>query len=465
MSRILFVCGSPRGEKSSSRITAEHLCQTLDHPFEFVDVVSAALSDDPLEREPAFEELIDKMSRADAVIWTTGAYCWFVPAQLQGLLDKLFAQGIRFDGKLSATVMTSAYILDDFALTRIRRVSEQLGMHYLGEVSAQGGLYTGYMNEEDTEAACRTLAGQLDRALDSGYRPPISGRPIPAEYLSPSHVGQAFAVDEPSVDKAGTHPIVVISGTPLGDGTASAAVVELIRRRSRCPVEVVELAPLDIKPCLGCLHCDLEEEARCVLHDDYAAVLQQVEAADGLIFIGNGASTLVDLPLKRFIDRSWGLGHRPTLVGKYGLSVVTGSGELGVEAARYVGEIFRGMGVYQVAALSEGAGSPEELKRSLAWALGELERAMEERWQRADQFTHRSIHLGLRELVANAGALLRADWVFFKQQGLFDWPKTYKTAAFYWLFGNRGLRDKMMGKMSQRILARRAERLERRATE
>jgi hypothetical protein len=170
--RVVFLCGSPRGKRSASLHTARYLTRFLDCNYEFVDVARAKLSTDPSEAGPAFLKIVEKMQTADTVVWTFGAWVLFVPVQMQYLLDKLFAQGYDFSGKIAAAVMTSARAHDDFILDRVRFISEQLGFGYIGEVSAVGNPLFDYVDDEEaTENSCRVLADQINRALTEGYIP------------------------------------------------------------------------------------------------------------------------------------------------------------------------------------------------------------------------------------------------------------------------------------------------------
>jgi len=56
---------------------------------------------------------------------------------------------------------------------------------------------------------------------------------------------------------------------------------------------------------------------------------------DGIVYMGSCASGMVDGHLKAFLDRTWGMAHRPSLKGKYGFAVATGGGPLGKNAAWY----------------------------------------------------------------------------------------------------------------------------------
>ncbi|MGB3715666.1 MAG: NAD(P)H-dependent oxidoreductase, partial [Candidatus Promineifilaceae bacterium] len=327
---VLFLCGSPRGKKSASLTTARYLAQFLDYDYEFVNVARARLSTDPTEAEPAFLEIVAKMQAAEAIIWTFGAWVLFVSVKMQYLLDKLFTQdGYNFDGKIAAAVLTSVRLRDDATLERVRFVSEQLGFGYLGDVSAVGNPYFGYVEDvKTTEASCRVLAEQINRALRDGYVPARHFPLVDYKYLSPAYRGPGFDVNGPAALKDGDKNILVITGNRLEEDPANAAIVKAIRRYSRNSVEVIILQDRDVRPCTGCYLCDFREEGVCVVKDEYEAIKQRLHEVDGIIYVGTCASGVVDPYLKAFLERTWGISHRPTLKDKYGFVVVTGGGSL-----------------------------------------------------------------------------------------------------------------------------------------
>lgn len=231
MKKVLFLCGSPRGKKSASLSTALYMSRFLDYDYEFVDVTKARLSSNPREAEPAFLKIVDKMKGADAIIWTFGAWVLFVPVQMQYLFDKLFAQqAYDFTGKIAASVMTSARVHDDYILDRVKFVSEQLGFGYIGDVSAEGNPFWGYVDEEETEDSCRILAGKINRALEAGYIPAKESAYLDRAYLSPLSRGKGFEVNGPEAEKDGDKTILVITGNRISEDPAGASLVESIRR-------------------------------------------------------------------------------------------------------------------------------------------------------------------------------------------------------------------------------------------
>jgi len=421
--KVLFLCGSPRRRRSASLSTAKYLARFLNYDYEFVDVAKAKLSTDPIEAEPAFLKIVEKMQTADAIVWTFGAWLLFVSVQMQYLIDKLFAQGYDFSGKVAAAVMTSVRVRDDFILNRIRFVSEQLGFGYAGDVSAVGNPFFGYVDDEVmTEDSCRILGGQLNRALIDGYVPARYYPLVDRRYLSSTYRGPGFAVGNPPAKKTGEKTILVLTGNRLSEDSANASVIESIRRYSRNRVEVIELQDSHVAPCVGCYLCDFHGDGICVLKDEYEAIKQRLHQVDGIVFVGTCASGMVDCHLKAFLDRGWGIAHRPSLKGKYGFVAATGGGPLEAEAGLYLQSVLNTFGACSIAALTQSAADGPAFADSVRRTVEDLDRALDEKWQIADRFGTRGTAWTFRDLVATSGALLRADYEFHKENRMFDAP-------------------------------------------
>jgi multimeric flavodoxin WrbA len=458
---VLFLCGSPRGKRSASLSTARYLARFLDHDYEFVDVARARLSTDPTEAEPAFLEIVGKMRAAGAVVWTFGAWGLFVSVRMQYLLDKLFTQeGYEFGGRIAAAVMTSVGMKDDLILDRVCFFSEQLGFGYLGDVSAVGNPFWGYTGDvEATEDSCRVLAGQMNRALADGYVPARHHQPLERRYLSSRYRGPSFAADGPAAPKDGEKTVLVITGHRLAEDPANAAVVESIRRYSRNQVEVIALQERDVGPCVGCYLCDFREEGVCVIKDEYEAIKQRLHEVDGIVYVGTCASGLVDCYLKAFLERTWGISHRPTLQGKYGFAVATGGGPLEAEVARYLRRTLDGHGARCITALTQSAAGPSGFAATLRRTVEDLDRALDEEWQIADRFSTRAKNRVFRDLVAQNGMVLRADYKFYREYKMFDVPSAGgPNALLSWLFRSENLRRRMIAVVASRVAKAREKR-------
>jgi multimeric flavodoxin WrbA len=460
--RILFLCGSPRRRRSASLCTAKFLARFLDYDYEFVDVAKAKLSTDPGEAEPAFLKIVEKMQTADAIVWTFGAWLLFVPVQMQYFLDKLFVQEHDFSGKVAAAVMTSVRVQDDFILDRVRFVSEQLGFGYAGDVSAVGNPFFGYVDDEETtEDSCRILAGRLNRTLAEGYVPARHYQPVERRYLSSTYRGSGFVVDDPPASKTGDKTILVLTGNRLSEDSANASVIESIHRYSRNSVEVIELQDRHVGPCVGCYLCDFNGDGICVLKDEYEAIKQRLNQVDGIVFVGTCASGMVDCHLKAFLDRGWGIAHRPSLKGKYGFVAVTGGGPLEAEAAWYLQSVLNVFGTRSIAALTQSAADSSAYAASVRKTVEDLDRALDEKWQIADRFGIRGTAWTFRDLVATSGALLRADYKFHKEHRMFDAPSPGGVNALMrLLFKSKKVGQRLMATKQAQIAKAREERLD-----
>ncbi|MCX5991564.1 MAG: NAD(P)H-dependent oxidoreductase [Chloroflexi bacterium] len=462
MKKVLFLCGSPTGKKSASLYTALFLSRFLDYDYEFVDVTRARLSSDPTEADPAFLKIVEKMKGADAIIWTFGAWVLFVPVQMQYLLDKLFAQqGYDFTGRIAASVMTSARVHDDYILDKVRFVSEQLGFGYIGDISAEGNPFFGYVDDEETEDSCRVLAEKINRALENGYVPAKESAPLDRAYLSPLSRGKGFDVNGPEAEKDGNKTILVITGNRISDDPAAASIVESIRRYSRNKVELMELQDHKVGPCVGCLLCDSRVEGICVLKDEYEAIKRRIHKVDGIVYIGRCSSGMVDCHLKAFLDRSWGMAHRPSLKGRYSFAVAIGGGPLGKNAAWYLGAVLDKTGAKCIAALADRDSNDPNFANTVRQTVEDLDRAMEEKWQIADRFATRCATWTFRDLVAKNGMYLRADYDFHQKNRMFDYPSTGGSAAIMRiLFKSKKLRNRLIAFRRNQITKEREKRLE-----
>lgn len=462
MKKILFLCGSPRGKKSASLSTALYMSHFLDYDYEFVDVVKARLSSDPTEAEPAFLKIVEKMKGANAIIWTFGAWILFVPVQMQYLFDKLFTQeGYDFTGKIAASVMTSLRVMDDYILNRVRFVSEQLGFSYIGDVSAEGNPFFGYVDEEETEDSCQVLAGKINRALENGYVPAKESAHLDRAYLSPLCRGKGFEVNGPAAEKDGDKTILVITGNRISEDPAGASIVESINRYSRNNVELIELEDHKVAPCVGCYLCDFKVEGICVLKDEYEEIKRRLHEVDGIVYMGSCASGMVDCHLKAFLDRTWGIAHRPSLKGKYGFAVATGGGPLGKNAAWYLGAVLDKTGTKCIASLTEGNANDPNFANTVRQTVEDLDRAMEEKWQIADRFTTRGTTWTFRDQIAKSGMILRADYDFHKKNKMFDYLSTGGSAAIMRiLFKSKKLGNKLLAFKGNQITKEREKRLE-----
>lgn len=101
----------------------------------------------------------------------------------------------------------------------------------------------------------------------------------------------------------------------------SKIIVKDILEASGIRYEMIHLAELNIKGCLGCLKC--ASDNRCVQKDDFQSVIDKILDADALVFGGGNYYGMLNAIGHAFWERTFCLRHRESfpLAGKLGIAV------------------------------------------------------------------------------------------------------------------------------------------------
>jgi len=101
----------------------------------------------------------------------------------------------------------------------------------------------------------------------------------------------------------------------------SKIIIEDILEESGVDYELIHLAKLNIKGCLGCLKC--AETNICVQKDDFQGVIDKIISADALVFGGGNYYGMLNAIGHTFWERTFALRHREAflLAGKLGVAV------------------------------------------------------------------------------------------------------------------------------------------------
>lgn len=101
----------------------------------------------------------------------------------------------------------------------------------------------------------------------------------------------------------------------------SKIIVKDILEESGIEYEMIHLAELNIKGCLGCLKC--ANNNKCVQKDDFQAVVDKINNADALVFGGGNYYGMLNAIGHAFWERTFALRHRESFpfAGKLGIAV------------------------------------------------------------------------------------------------------------------------------------------------
>ena len=101
----------------------------------------------------------------------------------------------------------------------------------------------------------------------------------------------------------------------------SKIIVKDILEESGVEYEMIHLATLNIKGCLGCLKC--AKTNKCVQKDDFQEVIDKINDADALVFGGGNYYGTLNAIGHAFWERTFALRHREvfSFAGKLGIAV------------------------------------------------------------------------------------------------------------------------------------------------
>ena len=104
-------------------------------------------------------------------------------------------------------------------------------------------------------------------------------------------------------------------------GAYSKIIVKDILEESGVGYEMISLAQLNIKGCLGCLNC--ADNNKCVQKDDFQGVIDKINEADALVFGGGNYYGMLNAIGHAFWERTFALRHREVFpfAGKLGIAV------------------------------------------------------------------------------------------------------------------------------------------------
>jgi multimeric flavodoxin WrbA len=314
--KIVVINGSPKGKHS---ITLQYVrfLETRFPRIEF-EVLNVALRIKRLEKNRrAFDEVIDTLRSADAVLWSFGLWVLAVSAQLMRFLELVEEReaGEAFRGKYTAALSTSIHYFDHTAHNYVRAVCEDLGMKYVD------GLSMDIMDLLDAEMRERLVAfcGELVAAVTTHpattrHFPQLAFSEFRYEPRSPGSVGRRSTEGQK----------VLVLADRYEEDSNLGRMIDRFRAAFSDDVELIDLRDVHIQgACIGCMQCGYNY--KCQYDDGFADFYNEhVRAADVLVFAGEMRGRYLSSMWKTFYDRAFFWNHTPSLVGKQMAYLVAG---------------------------------------------------------------------------------------------------------------------------------------------
>ena len=133
--------------------------------------------------------------------------------------------------------------------------------------------------------------------------------------------------------------IIAICGSPHRGNTYNILSM-LEQSNPEIDFKILMLSELDLKDCFGCYSCINNGEDTCPHKDDRDLIIEAMKNADGTIFASPTYARTISALLKKFVERTSFMAHRPEFFGKYAIALSTFAGFGGDLTCKYITEHF-----------------------------------------------------------------------------------------------------------------------------
>ncbi len=397
--KILFVNGSPRGRFSVTLQTCLYLEKRFpQHRFQYLNA-GTGLQGFEKDMRPAAQA----MQQAELIIFAYPVYAFLVPSQLHRFLELLRERGIPLRGKAVTQLSTSKHFYDVTAHRFMEANFHDLGMRVIHGLSAD---MEDLLSERGQREAEQFLSYAVYCAENGIFEPaPPAPQAPQAPYVS---------CLEGCAEKQDGFEAVVVADLREGD-EGLRALIRDFRASFPYRTRFVNLADFPFQGgCLGCLRC--ATDGKCVYRDGFDAFLREkIQSADAILYAFTLRGHSMGSRFKMYDDRQFCNGHRTVAEGKpFGYLV---NGDLaGEDNLRTVLEARASVGGSFLAGFASDAEGIRALALRLAFAL-------EHGYNPPRSFYGVGGMKIFRDLVWLMRGMMRADHLYYKSHGLYDFPQ------------------------------------------
>ncbi len=424
---ICVLSGSPKGASSITYQTVRYI-ETL-FPRDRFETVHVGARIRALERDMA--PALDAIGRADLLLFCYPVYTFIAPSQLHRFLELLKESGADLSGKYAAQITTSKHFYDVTAHSFIRENCADMGLRYLGGLSADMDDLLRPEGQRDAAAFWKLVRFRRKNELYD-----LPERPAPAA------PGPYVPSGVQTPKREGKEAVIVADLRP--DDPSLAAMVDDFRGQYPYRTRVVDLNQYPFAGgCLGCFHC--AASGKCVYQDGFDDFLRnEIQSADAILYAFRIRNHSMGSRMKLYDDRQFCNGHRTVTAGMPMGYLIQGD----LDAEPNLRMIIEGRGQVGgnfLAGVATDARGVSQLAKTLEYAL-------------SVRLTQPSNFLGVggmkifRDLIWVMRGMMKADHEFYRSHGLYDFPQKEKgTIAKMKLVGALLSNPKVMARMGSRM--------------
>ncbi len=409
---IVVLNGSPKGELSVTRQYIHFL--EICFPQHHFRVINVGEKIKTLENdETSFRQLMQEVSSAEALIWCFPVYTFLIPYQLKRFIELVEERKEEeiFAGKYATSISTSMHFYDHTAHNYIHQISGNWHMKYLEGISPA-------MNDLLKPKERKNLfhfaedffyCVKNNLALETKYTPaaPVSNsyQPGSVEKVSPESEKQVTLITDVT-----------------GQDHNLAKMMEVFQSLSPLQVKTLNLHDYELKGgCLGCIRCGYD--GTCIYNDDFPVILEQISSTDALIYAGKIHDGYLSSRWKLFFDRSFCNGHRPVSMGKQIGYIISGP----LRQMPVLREILEATAAVSrmnlVGFVTDEYPESEQITAMLESFTRRLRHLTENGAAKPQTFLGVGGHLVFRDLIYKMRGIFRADHLFYRKHGLYDFPQ------------------------------------------
>ncbi len=430
--KICILNGSPKGNYSITLQTARYLAKKF--PEDTFETVHVGQKLKALERD--FSEAKAAIEKSELLLFVYPVYTFIAPYQMHRFIELLKEAGLALSEKYAAQLSTSKHFYDVTAQTYIKENCADLGLRYVGGLSAD-------MDDLTTEK------GQKE-ALDFwNYVHFCVKKDIFEPISTVVSEKRNYASSLSAVPKRDGFDTVIVTNAEKDD-VSLAAMIEDFRAVYPYQTRVINIADYPFAGgCLGCFNC--AGDGVCIYKDGFDRFLREkIQTASAIVYAFTIRDHSMGASFKRYDDRQFCNGHRTVTMGMPMGYLV--NGELSREAnLRMIIEGRCDVGHNFLAGCASDAKGIEALAEKLSYAL-------------EHQYVPPQTFYGIgglkifRDLIYLMRGMMKADHKFYKKHGFYDFPQkkqgtVLKMKLVGGLITNPKIKAKLGNRMNEGMLA------------
>ncbi len=439
--KILVLNGSPKGEKSVTLQTVLYLEKRFpSHAFEFLNIG---------QKIKAFEKDFSKaeieLRDADMILFAYPVYTFIAPFQMHRFIELLKEHAIDISGKYIAQLTTSKHFYDITAHKYIEENSYDLGLKYLGGLSADMDDLQTEKGQKEADSFFIKLLFDIEHNI---YTTTKTGFGL----LKSDTGADNYTPKALPVAKTGTKDVVIVSNASDDDENLNNMIQDF-QNLSSHPVRVVNIRNYPFAGgCISCFRCNIS--GKCIYKDGFDDYLRSnIQNADALFFAFTIKDHYTHSSFKCYDDRQFCNGHRSVTHGKMTGYLISGDYQNETNVKMIVEAKSDVSGMY----LCGVATDEHDTYQSILNLAQTLDFAFENHLQRPQSFYGVGGSKIFRDLVYLMQGFMQADHKFYAENGVYDFPQNKKKM----IFGMKllglvmkipSVQREMYGKMNEYIL-------------